>query len=248
MDAQRQRRGRLAVKTHELHYTAGMVHVGIYCVRDAVFEVSCHKSQAPRRPASARARPRARRPKSGTAAKAWDPSAPGPLEEALARRARAAYDTRYSSFLLHGTKVGGGGGGDGGAEWRPPGELHHARIGGDWYAGLRHVLEVGEATPRRKPPGYVSFPVAVASPRARPQTAPPQRAAAPASASASPPASPRAEYERPWSARKAPQRPASARPSVPQSPRAAVASRPSSARSARGAGRINLVQWKIAPP
>ena len=48
VDAQRQRRGRLAVKTHELHYTAGMVHVGIYCVRDAVFDLSCHKSQAPR--------------------------------------------------------------------------------------------------------------------------------------------------------------------------------------------------------
>ena len=101
-----------------------MVHVGIYCVRDAVFD---ELPQVPgAAPAGVGAGAAARADQVGTP-RAWDPSAPGPLEEAKAR-ARAAYDT--ATELLLPDKIGGGGGGDdGGAEWRPPGELHHARIG-----------------------------------------------------------------------------------------------------------------------
>ena len=226
VDAQRQRRGRLAVKTHELHYTAGMVHVGIYCVRDAVFEVAATvPGAAPAGVGAGRGRAPTKwaRPR-----EAWRPvgagAARGGARATRARRVRY----RYSSFLLHGTKSAAAAAAATAARNGGRRRGYHARIGGDWYAGLRHVLEVGEATPRRKPPGYVSFPVAVASPRARRRRRR-RRAAAPASASASPPASPRAEYERPWSrGRRRGARRRRARRA--ESPRAAIASRPSGAR------------------
>jgi hypothetical protein len=174
VDAQKQKYGTLTVRTSEVHFVSGLYHVGLYCVADAAFSLSCSTSPQPYisspAPSPRREPTAAAEGSSGAAAAAGVLARPLPrvtkkpfidaglLEDTLSARARAP-----GSHALPPMPPANGRGGSSASPapnmsspraWVPPGDRHYANVLGEWHRTLRDALDARssdrDASPRRR--------------------------------------------------------------------------------------------------